>query len=176
MNQNPNYVSWLRNAYAYYHGGGRTTMENSVWDRFATEFAMTSEHYDELRGKSYDGGSLAWLKREDYPEMAKVIEVLPFQYKEIKILEGAHPGVIIQLFLGPKELNANALAKATHMELSIVEDLLQGRSNINVDIALRLAYVFNTAPEYWLNLQNSYDLISAVANFNSKTLLELSPL
>jgi len=32
------------------------------------------------------------------------------------------------------------------------------RRRITADTALRLARYFNTNPEFWLNLQNSYDL------------------
>jgi hypothetical protein len=67
------YKNWLRNAYEYYWGEGYTTMTDHEWDALARQFAERSEEFDELRGRDYDGGSLFWMKRGDYPEWAKTM-------------------------------------------------------------------------------------------------------
>jgi addiction module HigA family antidote len=38
---------------------------------------------------------------------------------------------------------------------------VNGKRAIAVDTAMRLARYFGTSPQYWLNLQNAYDLETA---------------
>ncbi|MBK8046565.1 MAG: HigA family addiction module antidote protein [Anaerolineales bacterium] len=39
-----------------------------------------------------------------------------------------------------------------------IYQILQGRRNITADTALRLGRFFGTGPEFWLNLQQAYEL------------------
>ena len=66
------YRRWLSNAFEYYLGDGFVDMSDAEWDVLAHEFAKNSEEYDELRGRNYEGGSLFWLKREEYPDWARL--------------------------------------------------------------------------------------------------------
>jgi addiction module HigA family antidote len=45
-----------------------------------------------------------------------------------------------------------------------VERLVRGQQAITADTALRLARVFNTSPQFWMNLQTTHDLsVTAIA-------------
>jgi len=43
-----------------------------------------------------------------------------------------------------------------------VNELVNGKRGVSVDTALRLARLFGTTPQFWLNLQRDYDLAIAV--------------
>jgi addiction module HigA family antidote len=43
-----------------------------------------------------------------------------------------------------------------------ITQIIQGKRSITGDTALRLAYWFGTDPQFWLNLQTSYDIDLAI--------------
>ena len=69
-----------------------------------------------------------------------------------------HPGVFLQELLDEFGVSAYRQAKDTHMPATRVSQILKGNRGITVDTALRLAAFFGTTEQYWLNLQNSYDI------------------
>jgi addiction module HigA family antidote len=69
------------------------------------------------------------------------------------------PGeIILYEFLEPLEMTQIELAEALHIELSNIEEIINGEKAITPEIALRLGRYFETSPEFWLNLQQRYDL------------------
>ena len=72
------------------------------------------------------------------------------------------PGEILkEEFLKPLGLTANALAKAIEVPPNRITAILKGERGITGDTALRLAAFFKTSPEFWMNLQMTYDLRKA---------------
>jgi addiction module HigA family antidote len=70
-----------------------------------------------------------------------------------------HPGVILrEAFLVPTGLTASALAIALQVPAPRVNEIVRERRGITADTALRLARYFGNAPEYWMRLQDAYDL------------------
>jgi addiction module HigA family antidote len=70
-----------------------------------------------------------------------------------------HPGEILrEEFLAPLHMTPHALAVALRVPASRVNDIVLERRCITADTAARLARFFGTTPEFWLNLQTSYDL------------------
>ena len=47
------------------------------------------------------------------------------------------------------------------MSVRKINELINGKRAVSVDMALRLAKFFDTTPEFWLNAQNAYDLSKA---------------
>mgnify|MGYP002625730055 FL=1 len=69
------------------------------------------------------------------------------------------PGEILQEeFLKPMNLTAYRLAKEVHIPQSRISDILNGKRGITADTAMRFAMYFGTTPQFWLNIQNQYDL------------------
>jgi addiction module HigA family antidote len=69
------------------------------------------------------------------------------------------PGRYLELeFLEPLGMTAYALAKATGVDPPRMYKIVAGERAISADTALRLARLFGTSPQYWLNLQTHYDL------------------
>lgn len=78
---------------------------------------------------------------------------------EERIYPPMHPGRVLEFeFLKPLKITPYALAKAIGVDAPRVYEIVRGRRAITADTALRLARYFGTSAEFWLNLQNHYDL------------------
>jgi antitoxin HigA-1 len=74
-------------------------------------------------------------------------------------LPPVHPGEILkEEFLAPLALSASQLAAAIKVPTNRVTRLLNEQSGVSADTARRLARVFGTTPDFWMNLQSRYDL------------------
>jgi len=70
-----------------------------------------------------------------------------------------HPGeILLTEFMEPLGLTAYRLAKDLHVPAPRVGDIVRGKRAISADTALRLGVYFGLPAQFWLNLQNGYDL------------------
>ena len=77
----------------------------------------------------------------------------------MKTLPNVHPGeVLAEEFIKPLNLSAYRLAKETKIPQTRISEIIKGRRRITADSALRLAKFFGNTPQFWLGLQNDYDL------------------
>ena|SRR5215469_10195143 len=75
------------------------------------------------------------------------------------LMPPVHPGEILREdFMKPLGLSINKLALDLHVPATRIGEIVHERRRITADTALRLARYFNTNPEFWLNLQNFFDL------------------
>ena len=75
------------------------------------------------------------------------------------LINPSHPGEVLEeLYLRPLGLSSIALAKRIHVPRTRIERLVKGETALSADTAMRLARVFSTTPEYWMNLQRAWDL------------------
>ena len=73
-----------------------------------------------------------------------------------------HPGEILrEEFLKPMGLSGYKLAKSLGVTAQRVSDIILAKSGISADMAIRLGKFFGMAPEFWMNLQTSYELAVA---------------
>ena len=73
-----------------------------------------------------------------------------------------HPGEILrELCLNPLGLSVTEAARALGVARKTLSSILNGRSGISPEMAIRLGKAFNTSPESWLNQQVQYDLWQA---------------
>ena len=69
------------------------------------------------------------------------------------------PGELLnEEFIQPLGLTQEGLAQRTGVARRRINEIVCGRRGITPDTAVRLARAFGTTPEFWLNLQNRYDL------------------
>jgi addiction module HigA family antidote len=69
------------------------------------------------------------------------------------------PGEILsEEFLVPMSITAYRLAKDTNMPATRISEILKGRRRITADTALRLSAYFGNSAEFWLGIQDEYDL------------------
>jgi addiction module HigA family antidote len=70
----------------------------------------------------------------------------------------AHPGAILREYMG-ETITVSALAKHLGMARENLSRILNGRLGISAAVAIKLSEAFpNANPQFWLNLQNNYDL------------------
>ena len=91
-------------------------------------------------------------------------------------MRAIHPGEIIkEEYLEPLNMSANALALALRVPAPRINDVIRQKRGVSIDTALRLARYFNSTPQFWMNLQISYDLKIAKQNM-TKIENEITPL
>lgn len=69
-----------------------------------------------------------------------------------------HPGEILVGELEEIGMRPVELANRLNVPDNRIYQILHGRRSITADTALRLGKFFNTGPEFWLNLQQAYEL------------------
>lgn len=86
-----------------------------------------------------------------------------------------HPGEILrEEFMADYGLNVAGLTSDLGINAGRLVELLDGRSPLDAEMALRLSRYFSNSPEYWLNLQRTYDL--ALALKQAKGLEDIRPI
>ncbi|MGO9638196.1 MAG: HigA family addiction module antitoxin [Terracidiphilus sp.] len=79
--------------------------------------------------------------------------------KREALMPPVHPGEVLREdFMKPLGLSVNKLALELHVPATRIGEIVHARRRITAETALRLARYFNTNAEFWLNLQNFYDL------------------
>lgn len=77
--------------------------------------------------------------------------------KEIRI--STHPGIILkEEFSNPLGITQAQLSKDLNVGIKTLSELYNEKRGITPLMALKLSEYFGTTPQFWLNLQNAYDL------------------
>ncbi|MEW6236131.1 MAG: HigA family addiction module antitoxin [Candidatus Omnitrophota bacterium] len=80
----------------------------------------------------------------------------------MKMFNPPHPGEIIKnLCLEPLGLSVTETAKALGVSRKTLSSLLNRRTGISPEMAIRLSMAFDVTAESWLNQQAQYDLWKA---------------
>lgn len=70
-----------------------------------------------------------------------------------------HPGIILrEEFLKPLNLSQVALAQYLGIPTQRINELINGKRGVIPETAWLLSGALGTTPEFWVNLQTSYDL------------------
>lgn len=77
-----------------------------------------------------------------------------------------HPGYYIKEIVEGSGLTQEDFAKRLDTTPKNLSLLVRGEQNLSIDIAMKLARMTSTSVNYWLNLQNAYDALTA--EFNSE--------
>ena len=92
-----------------------------------------------------------------------------------------HPGeTLLHEFLKPMGISQARLAKSIGMSRRHVNEIVLGRRRIGAETSIRLCRFFDMSPNFWLNMQSSYDMHLAGRqgiriNSTLKDLKETSP-
>jgi addiction module HigA family antidote len=69
-----------------------------------------------------------------------------------------HPGEILADELEEIGVTPTERARQIKVPANRISEIIRGRRSITGDTALRLGHWFATTPQFWINLQTSYDL------------------
>jgi addiction module HigA family antidote len=73
-----------------------------------------------------------------------------------------HPGEVLnELCIKPVGTSITAAAKALDVSRKTLSSIINGRSGISPEMAIRLSIAFETSAESWLHQQSQYDLWQA---------------
>ena len=80
-----------------------------------------------------------------------------------------HAGeILLEEFMQPFGLSQNALAKALHVTPRRINEIVNKKRAITADTALRLAKFFGNSAEFWMNIQNIFNLETARDELSKK--------
>ena len=73
-----------------------------------------------------------------------------------------HPGeILLEEFVKPYGLTQKKLCELLGVGIKTISEIYNKKRGISPVMALKLANLFGTTPEFWLNAQNAYDLYIA---------------
>ncbi len=71
----------------------------------------------------------------------------------------SHPGeILLEMYIKPMKVTITEAADALGVTRKHVSAIINGRSPVTPDMAMRLAAVFGTEAALWVNLQAQHDL------------------
>ncbi|MGV8933870.1 MAG: HigA family addiction module antitoxin [Gallionellaceae bacterium] len=77
-------------------------------------------------------------------------------------LNNIHPGeILLEEFLIPMGVSQNKLANTIGVPPRRINEIVLGKRSITADTALRLAKAFGTSVQFWMGLQDEYELREA---------------
>ncbi len=83
-------------------------------------------------------------------------------------LPAIHPGAFVAEILEELGLSQAAFARKIGVSPMRVSHVIGGRRPVTAELALRFGRAFGQTPEYWLNLQMTYDLKKAAAGIGKR--------
>ena len=86
-----------------------------------------------------------------------------------------HPGEHLAEFLEELGISQYRLAKAIGVAPIRINQVVHSQRAITADTALRIGRALGTTPEFWLNLQRTYDLDVACASTDVSAIEPLVP-
>jgi addiction module HigA family antidote len=95
----------------------------------------------------------------------------------MKKLSPIHPGEILaEEFLEPLQLSQSRLARDINVPPRRINEICLGKRGITPDTALRLGRYFGQSAEFWMQLQQRYDLETRRDQIAAKLEKDIRPL
>lgn len=69
-----------------------------------------------------------------------------------------HPGELLEEILSEREMSQAAFAKAVGVSPMRISHVVRGARPVTAELALLFGRAFGQSPQFWMNLQNSYDM------------------
>lgn len=96
----------------------------------------------------------------------------------MKKIKPVHPGeILLEEFIKPFGISQYRLSKDINVSQMKISEIVNKKRRITVDTALRLAKYFGMSPEFWMGLQNDYDVETTLDNKEiSNNISKIQPL
>ncbi|WP_018860589.1 MULTISPECIES: HigA family addiction module antitoxin [unclassified Thioalkalivibrio] len=86
-----------------------------------------------------------------------------------------HPGQHLAEFIEEAGISQYRLAHDISVPPRRINEIVQGKRAITADTALRLGRYFRTSPEFWMNLQDHFELDQARQSLGPRLEQEVRP-
>jgi len=88
-----------------------------------------------------------------------------------------HPGeMLLEEFLRPLGISQSAFAVRLGISFPRLNEVIRGKRSVTPDTALRLAHVLGMSADFWLGLQQDWDLWHALRSGKARAIARLEPL
>jgi len=88
-----------------------------------------------------------------------------------------HPGeMLLEEFLKPLGISQSAFAVRLGISFPRLNEIIRRKRSITPDTALRLAHVLRMSPDFWLGLQQDWELWHALRSKKAAAITRLKPL
>jgi len=119
------------------------------------------------------GGLDAW-KAAGFPTEVQILP--PNEQTPAPVFLCPPPGHILEKeYLKPLNIAADALSRHTGISPNTVDALLKGETPVSVELSLRLARYFSTAPDFWVHLQLDHDMERARHEMGEEIRAKITP-
>lgn len=111
------------------------------------------------------------ISRREKPSQRQVVRRLPTHRPP------THPGeMLLQEFLKPLGVSQSAFAARLGISLPRLNEIIRAKRGVTPDTALRLAQVLGISADFWLGLQQDWELWHALRSKNAAAIARLEPL
>ena len=86
----------------------------------------------------------------------------------MKTFFNVHPGEVLKEYLEELNISAYQLSKSIGISQSYFSELFKKKKNVTARTSILLGKFFNLNDEYWLKIQNHYDVIEEKRKLKSK--------
>ncbi len=88
-----------------------------------------------------------------------------------------HPGeMLLEEFLKPLGLTQRGFSRQLGISYGRLNEIINGRRPVSPELAIRLAIVLGMTTEFWLNLQQAWDLWHVLNGPRAKEISRLKPI
>lgn len=88
-----------------------------------------------------------------------------------------HPGeMLLEEFIKPLDLTQTELARCLGVSYPRLNEIIKGKRSVTPDTALRLARVLGMSADFWLGLQQDWDLWHAMNSPEAQQIHRLKPI
>jgi len=84
--------------------------------------------------------------------------------------------MLLEEFLKPLGISQSAFAVRLGVSFPRLNEIVRGKRSVTPDTALRLARVLGMSADFWLGLQQDWDLWHAMRSEGAKAIAELEPI
>ena len=82
--------------------------------------------------------------------------------------EPTTPGQILkEEFLSELGVSQKKLAEHIGCDIKVINRIINNRTSVTAEMAVKLASAFNTSPQFWLNAQQAVDIYNALKEMKS---------
>ena len=89
-------------------------------------------------------------------------------FKKLKRAPTSPGEILKEEFLVPMNLTQKELSVHINVDIKVINRLVNNKTSVSLELALKLASAFNTSPEFWLNAQLAVDLYNAYNEIGQK--------
>jgi addiction module HigA family antidote len=132
---------------------------NSVSEIFARSFFLKPKIKNHRFPLLMINGGSALYGKTRMPLMWKLLTTIKEIKMKTKSLPPVHPGeILLEDLMKPLGITANGLSRDLRVPATRISEIVKGKRAITADTALRLGRYFGNTPQFWMNLQTSYEL------------------